>query len=80
MAKKKRTLLIDGDVIAFECCISNEMEIEWEEDLWVLYSDASECRQRFEQHYGKKCHAILPVCGSQRHRFCMEVNTLDVKI
>lgn len=48
MAKKKRTLLIDGDVIAFECCISNEMEIEWEEDLWVLYSDASECRQRFD--------------------------------
>ena len=48
MARKKRTLLIDGDVIAFECCISNEMEIEWEEDLWVLYSDASECKQRFD--------------------------------
>jgi DNA polymerase-1 len=44
----KRTLLLDGDIFAYQICASVEREIEWEEDLWVLYSNASECKQHLD--------------------------------
>lgn len=32
------TLLIDGDVLVYEAAKANEIEIQWDEDLWTLHA------------------------------------------
>lgn len=38
----KRTLLIDGDVLAYQQSVIAEQAIQWEESLWTLHADANE--------------------------------------
>jgi len=38
----KRTLLIDGDIIAYQVASSIETPIHWGDDMWTLHSDANE--------------------------------------
>ena len=37
-----RTLLIDGDVIAYKIAASIERPIKWDDTLWTLHSDENE--------------------------------------
>ena len=34
----KRTLLIDGDIIAYQSAVKSEQPIKWDENLWTLHS------------------------------------------
>lgn len=42
MNSKLPTLLIDGDQYLYKSSVSNEVEINWGDDLWTLHSDARE--------------------------------------
>jgi 5'-3' exonuclease len=37
----KRTLLIDGDVLAYQQSVLAEVPLQWNESLWTLHSDAN---------------------------------------
>jgi DNA polymerase-1 len=37
----KRTLLIDGDVLAYQQSVLSEVPLQWNESLWTLHSDAN---------------------------------------
>jgi DNA polymerase-1 len=39
-----RTLLIDGDVIAYTAASAVEQEYDWGDDLWTLHSDLNEAK------------------------------------
>ena len=43
-SKKPLILLFDADMIVFESCSSVEHEIQWEDDLWTLHSDAADAK------------------------------------
>ena len=43
-----RTLLIDGDVIAYKVAASIERNTDWGDGLWTLHSDATEGVERLE--------------------------------
>ena len=37
---KKRTLLVDGDIVCYRIASAIEEATEWENDMWTLHSDA----------------------------------------
>lgn len=43
-----RTLLIDGDILAFRIAAAVQMPIEWSEDIWSYTADMREARLLFE--------------------------------
>ncbi len=44
----KRTLLIDGDIVAYQHAAQVETPIHWGDDIWTLHADAKECKQRIK--------------------------------
>jgi len=45
--KSVDTVLIDADITAFQVCSVAEVEIEWHEEVWSLYSDFKEVKADF---------------------------------
>lgn len=45
--KRKRTLLVDGDIIAYMVSTQCENPIDWGNDLWTLHSDFNEVKEKF---------------------------------
>ena len=35
---KNRTMLLDGDLLAFMCSVSMEEAIKWDDDIWTLHA------------------------------------------
>ena len=48
MYKKKRVLVIDGDILAYQIATNNEVETNWGDGLWTLHSDENSCKQQFD--------------------------------
>jgi len=48
MYKKKKVLLIDGDILAYQIATNNEVETNWGDGLWTLHSDENSCKQQFD--------------------------------
>jgi DNA polymerase-1 len=46
MSKKKTTLLIDADVLAFEAAVVAEESIEWKEEMWTVHADMALAKAR----------------------------------
>lgn len=44
----KLTLLIDADITAYQATASAEMEYEWADDIWTLYSDLKQAKEHFD--------------------------------
>lgn len=42
------TLLIDGDIVAYQAASANEQVIQWDDDLWTLHTFAGEVNQYAE--------------------------------
>lgn len=43
-----RTLLIDGDVVAYQFATAAETPIHWGDDLWTLHADAKEAKAKMD--------------------------------
>ena len=48
MEKRKRTLLIDGDILLYSEAAAVEVEFDWGDDFWTLYGDAQEAKERVD--------------------------------
>ena len=46
MSNKKKTLLIDADVLAFEASVVAEESIEWKEEMWTVHADMAIAKAR----------------------------------
>lgn len=44
-----RTLLIDGDILAYRVTAAAETPIDWGNDLWTLHADLSDCRDNLDR-------------------------------
>lgn len=45
----KRTILIDGDVIAYRTAAALETPINWGDGLWTLHVDENDCRMQIDR-------------------------------
>ena len=48
MYKKKKVLIIDGDILAYQIATNNEVETNWGDGLWTLHSDENSCKKQFD--------------------------------
>jgi DNA polymerase-1 len=48
MYKKKRVLVIDGDILAYQIATNNEQPINWGDGLWTLHADENSCVQQLD--------------------------------
>ena len=46
MSKRKTTLLIDADVLAFEAAVVAEESIEWKDEMWTVHADMALAKAR----------------------------------
>ena len=56
--KQKRTLLIDGDIVAFKITAALEQPIEWANDIWTLHCDFAQCRDAFVEEIDRYMDAL----------------------
>ena len=48
MYKKKRVLVIDGDILAYQIATNNEQPINWGDGLCTLHADENSCIQQLD--------------------------------
>ena len=46
--KKKRVLVIDGDILAYQIATNNEQPTNWGDGLWTLHADEGSCVQQLD--------------------------------
>jgi len=46
--KRKRTLLVDGDILVYMISTQAEEATQWDDDLWTLHSDFKTVKEKFE--------------------------------
>ena len=45
------TLLVDGDIVAYQIAFRTEPPIRWENEVWTLHSDERECKQLIDEFF-----------------------------
>ena len=45
------TLLVDGDIVAYQIAFRTETPIRWENEVWTLHSDERECKQLIDEFF-----------------------------
>ncbi len=63
----KRTLLIDGDVVAYQCAASCETAIEWEPGYWTWNVNFDEVTNRIEEAVSE----IMEELEADKHILCL---------
>ena len=48
-ANKIKTMLVDGDLLAYKITSALEEPIQWEDDVWTLHCDLDKCKQFWKQ-------------------------------
>lgn len=72
-------ILIDADILVYRAISSVEHEIEWEEDLWVMFSDEGDAREAFDEMLSNILSAInqkrnYMLCFSDRENFRKDID------
>lgn len=52
-------LFLDADMLLFRHAVAREREIQWDDDIWILYCDASEIRDA----YWAEVNDLVEACG-----------------
>ena len=78
MSKKKKTLLIDADVLAFEASVVAEESIEWKEEMWTVHADMALAKarvvNRVEEFKEKMSTDDVVMCLTDRGNFRRVLN------
>ena len=45
------TLLVDGDIVAYQIAFRTEQPIRWDNELWTLHSDEKECKGLIDEYF-----------------------------
>jgi DNA polymerase-1 len=48
MYKKKKVLVIDGDILAYQIATNNEQPINWGDGLWTLHAELPTCNAQLD--------------------------------
>ena len=48
MTTRKRTMLVDGDILCYMISTQNEEATKWSDDLWTLHADFNTTKDKFE--------------------------------
>lgn len=77
MKSKLPTLLLDGDQFLYRAAASNEVEVNWGDDLWTLHSDAKEAWAHLTSAVDEVCKELqshhVVMCLSDDKNFRKEV-------
>ena len=79
-ANKNKVMLVDGDLLAYRITSSLEEPVEWEDDVWTLWSDLKKGKQLFLQSVAyylsltKSRKAII--CFSDKNNFRKELDSI----
>lgn len=76
----KKTLLIDGDVLAYQSAFIAQANIQWEGELWTTHSDLALaknwCIERFEMFKEKTGADAFVIAISDKNNFRRKLNPL----
>ena len=78
-ANQSKVMLVDGDLLAYRITSSLEEPVEWEDDVWTLWSDLKRGKQLFLQSVGfymgltKSRKAII--CFSDKNNFRKQLDS-----
>lgn len=61
------TVLIDGDILAFQVASAAEVPTEFSDDLWVLWADAKEARHKIDE----ALEAIMTMTDTTQYELAM---------
>ena len=45
------TLLVDGDIVAYQIAFRTEQPIRWDNELWTIHSDEKECKGLIDEYF-----------------------------
>jgi len=75
---KKKTLLIDADVLAFEASVVAEESIEWKDEMWTVHADMALAKarviNRMHEFQAKLKTDRVVMCLSDRANFRRKLN------
>lgn len=73
--RKKRTLLIDGDIIAYQTAAAVEEPLRWDDGLWTLHADENKAKAIVDETLDnimadlEGTHMIIALSDSQNFRY-----------
>jgi len=67
------TLLVDGDIVAYQIAFRTEQPIRWDNELWTLHSDEKECKGLIDEYFSllkqdTQCNNVI-VAFSDKENF-----------
>ena len=60
------TLLIDGDIVAYQAAAATEVPVKWDEDLWTLHAYESEGQALIKQKIASMIEKSNPPAHAPR--------------
>jgi DNA polymerase-1 len=79
LAKKKPLLLIDGDILVYQAASGVEKELEFDDDMWVLFTDLRDAQNKFKdklEEVSSKLPSHEPMlCISGDHNFRKDIDS-----
>ena len=77
-ANKIKTMLVDGDLLAYKITSALEEAIEWEDDVWTLHCNLDHCKQFWKQsiaYYMRHTNSAMAIiCFSDVSNFRKELD------
>lgn len=64
-------LLIDGDILLYQACASAEKEVEWEEDIFSLWTNLSDAKDNFVTALASIMIAAKEQVDITSHHICL---------